>query len=245
VPPLSVPLSTEPAVPLAKLPAVPEVPNRRNAPPARGRGKSPFGYFVPALLGAAVVIGLIFAIPKMFHFQNQPVSSAASVSKPSATQPSATTMAPTGTAPAKIRAAEAPSKAHERPAGAPSPSPSAAIMREDSTAPARAKTARDVAGRGQVLDQVLPKAAPQALSTIQGTVRVLVKVHVDAAGNVSDAELDSPGPSKYFAGLAEKAARQWEFSGAEADGHGVPSEWLIRFEFSPSGVQAFPEQTAP
>ena len=246
VPPLSVPLSTEPAVPLAKLPAVPEVPNRRNARPTRGRGKSPFGYFVPALLGAAVVIGLIFAIPKMFHFQNQPVSSAASISnEPSATQPSATTTARTETAPAKTRAAETPSKPHERPAAAPSPSPSAAIMREDSTAPARAKTARDVAGRGQVLDQVLPKAAPQALATIQGTVRVLVKVHVDAAGNVSDAELDAPGPSKYFAGLAEKAAREWQFSGAEADGHGVPSEWLIRFEFSQSGVQAFPEQTAP
>lgn len=96
-----------------------------------------------------------------------------------------------------------------------------------------------------MLDQVLPKPAPKALDTIQGTVRVVVKVQVNASGNVSDAELDSPGPSKYFAGLAEKAARQWQFVGAESDGHGVPSAWLIRFEFSSSGVHAAAQQTTP
>ena len=109
----------------------------------------------------------------------------------------------------------------------------------------RTKAASDVEGRGEVLDQVLPQVPQKALDTIQGTVRVVVKVHVDPAGNVTDTELDTPGPSRYFAGLAEKAARQWKFTGAEADGHGVPSEWLIRFEFVSSGVHAFPKQTAP
>jgi hypothetical protein len=68
---------------------------------------------------------------------------------------------------------------------------------------------------------------------------------VDAAGNVVSSNLDSPGPSRYFAGLAEKAARQWQFSGAESDGHGIPSAWLIRFEFASTGVHATAQQSAP
>ena len=112
-------------------------------------------------------------------------------------------------------------------------------------APVRTKAASEVEGRGEVLDQVLPQVPPKSLATITGTVRVIVKVEVDPSGNVTDTELDTPGPSHYFAGLAEKAARQWKFTGAEANGHGVPSEWLIRFEFVSSGVHAFPKQTAP
>ena len=60
-----------------------------------------------------------------------------------------------------------------------------------------------------------------------------------------DAELTSPGPSKYFAGLSEKAARQWQFSGAESAGHGIPSVWLIRFEFASGGVHATAQQPMP
>jgi TonB family protein len=101
------------------------------------------------------------------------------------------------------------------------------------------------AGRGEVLDQVLPDVSERARATIQGTVRVSVRVHVDAAGNVSDAGLDAPGPSQYFADLALNAARRWEFTPPEVGGRSAPSEWLIRFEFAPSGVKAFPAQTAP
>jgi TonB family protein len=68
---------------------------------------------------------------------------------------------------------------------------------------------------------------------------------VDAAGNVANAEIDSPGPSRYFADLALKAAWRWEFTPPESGGRSVPSEWLIRFEFSPSGTKAFPKQIAP
>ncbi|PYT48719.1 MAG: hypothetical protein DMG43_16720, partial [Acidobacteria bacterium] len=99
--------------------------------------------------------------------------------------------------------------------------------------------------RGEVLDQILPDVSEKARDTIHGTVRVTVRVHVDPAGSVSQAEPDAPGPSPYFADLALNAARRWQFTSPEINGHSVPSEWLIRFEFTPSDTKAFPTQTAP
>jgi len=211
--------------------------------PAGARRRSSFDYFVLAVLVAAVIIGLIFAVPRIFNFQ-QP---SAGPTPRTASEPKMQT-APTPAAETNpVKPEPAASKPVNRPAETPTPAAATAVLRTDSptSAPVRAKSAGEVAGRGQVLDQVLPKPAPKALDTIQGTVRVVVKVQVAPSGNVSDAELDSPGPSKYFADLCTKAARQWQFSGAESEGHGIPSAWLIRFEFSPSGVRAFPQQTAP
>jgi TonB family protein len=91
----------------------------------------------------------------------------------------------------------------------------------------------------------LPEVSEKARATIQGRVRVAVRAHVDAAGAVSNAEFDSRGPSQYFADAALKAARRWEFTPPEISGRSVPSEWLIRFEFSQSGAKAFPKQIAP
>jgi TonB family protein len=99
--------------------------------------------------------------------------------------------------------------------------------------------------RGEVLEQILPEVSEKARATIQGVVRVSVRVHVDPAGNVSEASLDSGGPSKYFADLALKAARRWQFASPEVGGHSAPSEWLIRFQFSPTGPKAFPTQITP
>jgi TonB family protein len=107
------------------------------------------------------------------------------------------------------------------------------------------KPSRVLSGKGEVLDQVLPRVSAKALATIHGTVRIAVRAHVDAAGAVTHAELDGPGPSKYFAGLAEQAARNWTFSPPEVDQRSVPSQWLIRFEFTQSGAKAFPSQITP
>jgi TonB family protein len=125
-------------------------------------------------------------------------------------------------------------------------SPAPAKLRTE-TIPSAEGSKNSAAGgaHGEVLDQVLPDVSEKARVTIQGTVRVSVRVHVDSAGNVSEAELDAPGPSPYFADLALKAARRWEFTSPEIGGRSAPSEWLIRFEFAPSGVKAFPTQTAP
>ena len=251
VSPLGVLLSSEPAVPLGKMPAIAETPVRRVPPPAKRGNASFFDYLVPVLLGAAVFAGLIFAIPRLFNFHSQPSSTSASVTdeQPAAAKPVESAepkpaVTPAAKAPEKIASSEPPGKVN-RPAENSSPVPAPAVLRADPTPAPRAKAAAEAIGRGEVLNEVLPKPPQKALSTIHGSFHVVVRVQVDAAGNVINAKLDSPGPSRYFAGLAEKAARQWQFSGAEAGGHGIPSAWLIRFEFTSSGVRATAQQSEP
>jgi TonB family protein len=96
-----------------------------------------------------------------------------------------------------------------------------------------------------VLDQIVPRPGATALSSIDGTVRVVVRVRVDAAGNVSQALLEKPGPSKYFAEKAVAAAKGWVFLSPTINGHSEVSEWLIRFDFSPRGVNVYPQQDKP
>jgi TonB family protein len=99
--------------------------------------------------------------------------------------------------------------------------------------------------RGEVLDQVLPDVSGKARATIHGKVRVSVMVHVDPSGGVSEAEFDSPGPSKFFADLAMQAARKWAFTPPEVNGKSVASEWRIRFEFTQKDTKVIPTQTTP
>ena len=99
--------------------------------------------------------------------------------------------------------------------------------------------------KGQILDQVLPEASQKALDTIRGTVRVGIRVHVEPSGGVASAEFDSPGPSQYFADLALRAVKRWEFMAPEVDGRSVASDWLVRIEFTPSGAKAYPRQVSP
>ncbi|HEY1866493.1 MAG TPA: energy transducer TonB, partial [Candidatus Acidoferrales bacterium] len=90
-----------------------------------------------------------------------------------------------------------------------------------------------------------PDISRSARDSIRGTLRVSVKVHVDAAGRVTDAELDSAGPSRYFADQALKTARKWTFQPGKANGASVPSEWILRFEFRNTNTKVIPEQTSP
>ena len=99
--------------------------------------------------------------------------------------------------------------------------------------------------QGEVLAQVMPQVSSGARSTIRGTVRVAVKLRVDTAGNVASAELFSAGPSRYFADQALQAAHRWDFAPAKVDGHAVPSEWVVRFEFTPFNTKAHPTQSTP
>lgn len=99
--------------------------------------------------------------------------------------------------------------------------------------------------RGDVARQVLPNVSHSSLETIQGTVKVRIKVDVDPSGGVSGAEFESEGPSKYFAREAMQAAQGWKFKPAEAGGREVPSAWVLQFEFSRSGAKAVPTQAAP
>ena len=248
--PLNVPLASEPAVPLAKLHSTPANPFRPNLPAAKRRTSSPSDYLIPVLLGAAVFFGLIFAVPKLINFRSQPASPQASVNSAPSTpsKPAAVPHPQEDTPPAeKISVMNSPNaastKSVEQPAAISPPPPAKLPAESPAVSPVKSSETNDA--HGEILDQVLPHPSSKALAGIQGTIRVVVNVEVDSSGKVSNAELTTPGPSQYFANLAEKAARQWKFAGAEADGHGVPSQWQIRFEFVPSGVHAFPKQLTP
>jgi TonB family protein len=104
---------------------------------------------------------------------------------------------------------------------------------------------KDAPLKGAVAERVLPDAPQRALRTIHGTVDVKIRAKVDSAGNVSNAEIQSPGPSRYFANLALKAAQSWKFSPAQPDGHPVPSVWTLVFKFRQTGIDVTPVETAP
>lgn len=93
---------------------------------------------------------------------------------------------------------------------------------------AESATPSGEASGGGVIHQVLPNVPSKARDTIQGTVRVGISVNLDFSSSVTDAAIESPGPSRYFANLALKAAQQWKF----APGRGPSRDWTIRFDFS-------------
>jgi TonB family protein len=97
---------------------------------------------------------------------------------------------------------------------------------------------------GEALNQILPEVSEKSRSTIHGTVRTVIKVRVDSSGSVSAAEVASGG-SRFFSTAALGAAKQWDFSPAKIDGHAVPSEWLLHFDFSQSDTKVTPLATKP
>lgn len=89
---------------------------------------------------------------------------------------------------------------------------------------------------GRVLRRVMPDVPRAASNTIWGTVRVGVRVLVDASGNVTQAELQSAGPSRYFARLSLDAARKWQFAAPTQNGATVASVWLLHFGYRRGGT---------
>jgi TonB family protein len=99
--------------------------------------------------------------------------------------------------------------------------------------------------KGAVAERVLPELSEEAMQTIHGKFALSIKVEVDPNGNVSNAELDSPGPSRYFANLSLQAARKWKFKPARVDGQTAASAWILRFEFSQAAIEVTPDQVLP
>ncbi|HYM77587.1 MAG TPA: TonB family protein [Candidatus Dormibacteraeota bacterium] len=114
--------------------------------------------------------------------------------------------------------------------------PAPAQLAQKPTQPARKALAP--APVGEVLHQVLPDPPKSAMNTITGTIKVTVRVQVDASGKVTEAKFKSSGSSPYFAGQALKAAERWEFTPPEVDGQPAASTWLLQFRFKRSGIQA-------
>ncbi len=269
VSPLSVPLSPVAAVPAARLqiPRLDVPPPRPQAQPPRPRAANASkqalvlpDYVVPVAAGVLLIVAII-VLPKILRHRPDSSSSASTTSAPvtappkRAEQPVTREIPPTPKpAPASTKQEALKNAAAKKPTAPqqslPATTTAPAAVRTETIPPANAPSTPAASSaassaRGEVLDQVLPDVSEKASATIQGVVRVGVRVKVDPTGNVSEAALDSPGPSPYFADLALKAARRWQFTSPEAAGHSIPSEWLIRFHFTSSGAKAFPTQTAP
>lgn len=99
--------------------------------------------------------------------------------------------------------------------------------------------------KGSVANRVLPDVPSSASNTIHGKVGVAVRVNVDASGTVTDAEMQTAGPSKYFARLALESARNWKFTAPEKDGRAVASTWILHYEFRRDGVDVNPVESTP
>ena len=104
-----------------------------------------------------------------------------------------------------------------------------------------------------VVRKILPEVSEKARATINGTVRISVRVQLNPDGTVASAELANPAASQFFSALALKAAQQWQFgppassSSAKAsstnpgasDSSAVPTSATIRFDFTQTSTSAY------
>lgn len=110
---------------------------------------------------------------------------------------------------------------------------------------APAKPRDELSIKGAVVERILPRVPQSARDTIQGKVRVRVRVKVDPSGDVAETTFDSPGPSQYFARLAKQAAQNWKFTPPRISGKNVASQWVLRFEFGRNSTEVLPSEVAP
>lgn len=83
--------------------------------------------------------------------------------------------------------------------------------------------------------EVIPDVPQNALDTVRGTIRVIIRVTIDKDGAVVATSTDVPGPSRYFARLATEAARKWTFAPADSEEQRIER---LMFNFSRAGVTA-------
>ena len=125
------------------------------------------------------------------------------------------------------------------------------ISRTPSPTPATASSGSSVQAhrgsvvKGAVLTQGTPDIPEHIQDGIQGHFYVRVALQVDADGKVTNATLDEPGPSRYFANQALKTAQTWTFQPAEVGGSAVASQWALLFRFGRDGITVTPTETGP
>lgn len=239
--PAAIPTRAATPVPAAA-PLPPRRPVARKSRPSARKNK----YAVPVAVGFALVFaGLLVAMKVFRHSAQVPETPAVAEVTPAAT-PAATPAKPGAEKP-KAKS-EGTNFTDEEPA-AKSPAAVPALIHPETIREEATNTiARSPAGasaQGQVAHRAMPEVLQSATRSIRGTVKVSVKVNVDRAGNVEDAELASRGPSKYFAQAALKAAQQWTFHPPQVGGRGVLSTWILQFEFTRDGTNVVPHQELP
>jgi TonB family protein len=128
--------------------------------------------------------------------------------------------------------------AQSTPAPAPAPPATAPPANQAASSQPTEPPKKAASSQGGVAHQVIPEVSQSARNTIRGTIKVGVRVEVNPSGKVTTAKFKSAGPSRYFAGLAMKAAERWEFSPPVVDGQPAPSAWLLEFRFKRGSTQA-------
>jgi serine/threonine protein kinase len=222
--------------------ATPKQPASVPAHTARSSSKR---FVIPAAIAVAV-IGAAIAITHLSQSTNEAEKPAPVPTKSSEAQPPAPTPPPAApgmmseaTEPQPVPQKAEPQRSEQMQVLV-SEKPSAAAPKRGAATPVRvdAPIAVSPGKQDRIVNQVLPDIPPKAMSTINGKVRVQVKVHVDRAGNVVGSEFVSAGPSKYFANLTMQAARDWKFSPSDA----ALRAWNLQFEFRRSGASVVPTQ---
>ena len=233
----SQPANPAPAAPVATAPQVKApvtTPARSPVAARRPEQKRPFVLVAAAIAAVLVLTGWAL----LHHGGNEGIAP-----KPSSdSQPSPTSAGPVASA-SKSKPSPVPRRSGGR-AGSTSGTTAPTITASTATAPVPATAAPSTtapsaptsraAATSEVVQQVLPNVPEAARNTIQGTVRVNVKAHVDGSGGVSDAELDSPGPSQYFARLSLQATKSWKF----AQSQDVKRTFIVHFQFTNAATRA-------
>jgi TonB family protein len=194
-------------------PAIRETAMPAVSPPAGKSGAMWQRWIVPAAV-IAVTIFLI-ARPRLSHGPTG--------GETSTVQPPVTQQAPVQTVPTERRPAEP--EAEKTAAPQPGGMVSGGSEEGGSEAP-----------KDEIVERVMPEVLPSARRTIEGRIRVRVKVGVDANGKVSEARLTDAGPSKYFARVALEGARRWQF--APARDQDEKREWNLAFVFTRTRTEA-------
>ena len=194
-------------------------------------------YLLPAAI-VVLAVGALLIGPKLLNPRPGPQPAGTISSQPQAS-PDAQSAAPKQEAPPAPGAVESKPSAVKR-----RDEPQAARAVAPAPAPVSA-TPTGGSDHGKVLQQVAPVVSQSARNTISGTIRIRMKVAVDAAGNVERATFIAEGPSKYFARQAMQAAQQWKFAPAQVNGQAAPSAWILHFGFKRSGIEIDSEPAKP
>jgi TonB family protein len=185
--------------------------------------------FIGPIVGAAVLLAAILGGHKLLSRSDNSGQSS-SPAAPVAVVPSTATSA-------EAQKSIAPAVATSPPLTQSAPAPRHSSRAEKGTESASAQ--------GSVIQQVLPAVSPGARRTVEGRIRVRVRVDVDSSGNVAGAKFESAGPSKYFANKTIEAARNWKFAAPQVNGQAAASVWVLKFAIGRTSTTVQSNQTKP
>jgi TonB family protein len=190
-------------------------------------------WIIPAMIVPVVIVLLLWS-----HFSHAPTAVETATAPPPTGQ--------TGSA-----QPSQPSEAHPSSTQLPSAqtsSPQPAPLREGANAtvspssPEEPRSTEKTVANDEIVERVMPQVSRSAQRTINGKIKVHVKVKVDATGKVTQATLKDAGPSKYFARVALEAAERWKFAPTQPQEHDQDTnkvrEWILSFVFTRSRSEA-------